>query len=427
MIPHILAVEDDRFFRELLREHFSTLGYAFELAASGREALERLRQESFHILLTDLEMPDLCGDDLVEIVHREYPALVCMALSAHGDSRRIVSVLNKFKAFDFIFKPFKLDDIRVAVERAFEYYELKRKAETFSESEKRFHRLLMETFDWKQELRNRSVHSIARNVINQLNIGFFHGGGMGTLLSAMSMVFKRSKQNPGNGCFEVPEPLMEMLRENYSLAMTAVEGISRSQSIFEERRPVTDRSPVRDIHQDIELCREEVEPLLEIKKQRLVMGSLPDAAARGDVIYNRDMMRTVFKELFINAMKYSANGDSLFGLMMLKDNHLEIKFLNPAYPHNGSEPGIHGPNETLIFEPFFRLSSVMDERYSSMEEFSHGLGLPVVKKILELHRASIFVHTIKNHAAMEREYDVCVTIRLPLVNTLEPRFKNGLR
>ncbi|MDH5657649.1 MAG: sensor histidine kinase, partial [Spirochaetia bacterium] len=148
--------------------------------------------------------------------------------------------------------------------------------------------------------------------------------------------------------------------------------------------------------------------------QRLSISSLPPFAAKKQIVYNKEVMESAFRELLINAMKYSEKADSIYVIFFMKDSYLEIKILNPAYKNQDDSIGITGVHENMIFEPFYRMSTVSHEGYS-MEEFGAGIGLTVVKRVIENHGADISIYTLKNHTENGNERDVSVSIRFPYV------------
>lgn len=103
----ILVVDDDEPNRDMLARRLERLGHQLALAASGREALERLRERPFDLVLLDLQMPDLSGDDVLaqmkaDPAWRDLPVIV---LSASDDAGRVARCIL-LGAEDHLSKPF---------------------------------------------------------------------------------------------------------------------------------------------------------------------------------------------------------------------------------------------------------------------------------------------------------------------------------
>lgn len=115
----ILIVEDDPAVGESLRLLLAKRGYSLYLASNGREALQRLRQETIDLVITDLVMPKMDGIALLEAVKEIRPEVEVIVISAQGTIEKAVQAM-KLGAFDFIEKPINPRVISLVVERAFE-------------------------------------------------------------------------------------------------------------------------------------------------------------------------------------------------------------------------------------------------------------------------------------------------------------------
>lgn len=79
-----LVVDDDPLIRRMLRQVLEQSRFAVEEAAHGRAAMEKLRQDPYEILLTDIMMPEMDGLELISIVRRQFPEVRIVAISAGG-------------------------------------------------------------------------------------------------------------------------------------------------------------------------------------------------------------------------------------------------------------------------------------------------------------------------------------------------------
>ncbi|MCR9292843.1 MAG: response regulator [bacterium] len=115
--PKLLIADDDRDFRESLREVFSRRGFCTQLAADGREAVEIVQSESgLHLVLLDVHMPRLSGiEALGEIRKLEENILPCILMSAQFDEQ-IVRQAEQLDTASLLSKPFTLRDLTGTVE-----------------------------------------------------------------------------------------------------------------------------------------------------------------------------------------------------------------------------------------------------------------------------------------------------------------------
>jgi CheY-like chemotaxis protein len=113
----ILVVDDERFFREAIRDVLAPAGLSVELAASGEEALEKLADPSLGVMVLDLQLPDLHGLEVFRRARRLRPELRVVILSAHTDQAYVLEAL-RLGAADYLAKPLHEEELELAVRRA---------------------------------------------------------------------------------------------------------------------------------------------------------------------------------------------------------------------------------------------------------------------------------------------------------------------
>src|ERR1043165_416178 len=117
-IPQILTVDDDAVTCELLCEVFAREGFNAVFANSGEAALAEVERQRPDLLLSDIRMKTrLDGLSLLEIVRREYPAVPVVLMTAFGSIETAVRAVKE-GAFDYISKPFNIDELVAIVRRA---------------------------------------------------------------------------------------------------------------------------------------------------------------------------------------------------------------------------------------------------------------------------------------------------------------------
>lgn len=114
----ILAVDDDKTLRDLLEKILTRIGYEVDTAVDGEEAVDKLRQKQYHLVISDIKMPRLNGFELLKVVREKYPEIGMIMMTAFGDSLSIKDSLL-LGADEYITKPFKSSEITLIVERAY--------------------------------------------------------------------------------------------------------------------------------------------------------------------------------------------------------------------------------------------------------------------------------------------------------------------
>lgn len=114
--PKVLIIDDEHELCALLSDYLRDKGYEPSSAFSGAEGLEKLRAERFHLVLTDIRMPGLSGLATLEEIKRLDPSIEVILMTAFGDAAS-AALAMKLGAYDFIEKPFALEQLwRVAEE-----------------------------------------------------------------------------------------------------------------------------------------------------------------------------------------------------------------------------------------------------------------------------------------------------------------------
>jgi DNA-binding NtrC family response regulator len=107
----ILIVDDEKNIRLTVSQSLETLNISVHTAASGQEALKKLREESFGLVFLDLKMPGMDGMEVLSRIKKEWPKIRVIIITAHGTIESAVEAM-KLGAVDFIQKPFTPGDIR---------------------------------------------------------------------------------------------------------------------------------------------------------------------------------------------------------------------------------------------------------------------------------------------------------------------------
>lgn len=117
MKSKILVVDDEVSIREFLDIMLKKEGYEVTLAEDGQKAKDVLTKKSFDMVISDLQMPNVTGLELLKFVKDSYPDLVFMMITAFGTTETAVEAM-KMGAYDYITKPFKLDEVRLNIANA---------------------------------------------------------------------------------------------------------------------------------------------------------------------------------------------------------------------------------------------------------------------------------------------------------------------
>lgn len=121
---HILIADDDTSITDLLSDLLSEVGYIVDCVHTGTEVLERLKDpNSYQLVLMDVKMPGLDGLEVLEQIRQKSIDLPVIMITGFGASSVAIRAMQ-MGAYDYLNKPFNLDEVLLVVKRVFEYQEL---------------------------------------------------------------------------------------------------------------------------------------------------------------------------------------------------------------------------------------------------------------------------------------------------------------
>jgi len=115
----ILIVEDEKLLRWSLLEGFRREGYQVHGAENGKEALNKIGGEQYELILMDIKLPVINGIEVLQSLKRTNPQITVIMMTGYGDIETTVEAMRA-GAYDYVTKPFNLDEIRTRIERALE-------------------------------------------------------------------------------------------------------------------------------------------------------------------------------------------------------------------------------------------------------------------------------------------------------------------
>ena len=121
----ILFVDDDQTILNMVEEYLAVFDYRVSIVDSGLKALELIKDKDFDVVFTDFKMPDIDGLELLAMIKEYRPATEVIIVTGHGTMESAIQAM-KFGSYDYIQKPFKLDVLRIVIDKLFEEKRLKR-------------------------------------------------------------------------------------------------------------------------------------------------------------------------------------------------------------------------------------------------------------------------------------------------------------
>ena len=120
----ILVIDDELFVRELLQEFLTKEGYKVYTAESGEKGIESVKDTPVEIALIDLKMPGMDGISTLKEIRKIAPNTTAIILTGYPTIESSIEALRS-GAYDYVVKPFKLNDLKNTIQKALNEYRLK--------------------------------------------------------------------------------------------------------------------------------------------------------------------------------------------------------------------------------------------------------------------------------------------------------------
>src|SRR6185295_6183448 len=117
--PRVLVVDDEKFIREILAEFLGMEGYLVRTAEDGTAALAELGRAHYDLVISDLKMPRMGGIELIGEVSRMDPSTLTVIMTGFGTVETAIDAMKR-GAYDYILKPFKVEEVIHIVQRGLE-------------------------------------------------------------------------------------------------------------------------------------------------------------------------------------------------------------------------------------------------------------------------------------------------------------------
>jgi signal transduction histidine kinase len=352
----ILVIDDELPIREVCRRVLEGPGYRVVTAASGEEALENLRQQNFDFVLTDMMMPGQWnGSSLLEMIKQTSPMTDVVIMTGFPSLSTAIPTM-KAGAYDYLIKPFDKALLLSVVQRCFE----KRRLSDELNREKILHAELQAAYAELQKVEKMKESFLSR-LSHELRTPFV----------SVFFVLDQIESDPAG---KTLLPAIKSLRKSVSGLWKVVENMLfftdlREGDVSSYKVPVEPRLLIKDLIQKFKP---------EWEKRELTV----ELSVEGDVeSVNGDpqLLSTAFKHLLLNAINFNRKGGAIRIQMKNLGSTLAIAFV---------DTGIGIPADKLpnVFDNFYQAAEYMTREVGGL-----GLGLAIVRRIVEAHGGSVTV------------------------------------
>ena len=161
----VLVVDDELFVRELLDEYFTKLKFSVDVAESGEAALELVKQNRYNVALIDLKMTGLNGLETLKQISLSDPDVVVILMTGYPTVESSIDALRA-GAYDYIVKPFRLNELKDVVTGAIKEFGIRREISTLKEKVRNLEQIMMDSGKFNKQQPEEDLKGSGRNARN---------------------------------------------------------------------------------------------------------------------------------------------------------------------------------------------------------------------------------------------------------------------
>jgi signal transduction histidine kinase len=352
----ILVIDDELPIREVCRRALESSGFYVTTAADGEEALAKLQQQEYDFVLTDIMMPGRWnGTGLLEAIKQKSPSTDVVIMTGFPSLATAIPAL-KNGAYDYLIKPFDKALLLSVVQRCFER---RRLSEELSR-EKILHAELQAAYSELQKVEKLKESFLSR-LSHELRTPFV----------SVFFALDEIDSYPANTHLS---PVLKSLRSHISRVWKLVENMLffadlRAGDVRSYKVPVEPRLLLKDLVQKFRP---------EWEKRELKVDVISESGIES-INGDPQLLSTAFKHLLLNAINFNRKGGAV---------RIQIKNVGSSVAIAFADTGIGIPADKLpnMFDSFYQAAE-----YLTREVGGLGLGLAIVRRIVEAHGGSVAV------------------------------------
>jgi len=355
----ILAIDDERAIQSYWQRLLPKLGHQAVIATNGTEGLKLARTQPFDLIITDLSMPGLQGQQILETVRAEMPHVDVIVATGNGTLESAVYALRA-GAHDFLVKPFAVEDVRRILERQVE----KRRLGVENQELRQANERLREVSLLKEKFLAITSHELKTPV---------------TILSAITELLASDSEGLSS---EEREELLAKLAE---VSRTLRDLVEEMHALSEARQGSTVlRLAPTSLGQLLDDVVAEMRPLAEARQMELTV----DPAGHSWDKYPCDApkLQQAVRAVVRNGIQYTEDGGSVT-LRLDAWQASAMPELGPVVVVEDTGIGIGAEQKRLVFDTFYETADT-DHHHTSASAFQGGglgIGLSIVLEVVTAH------------------------------------------
>ncbi|NLR92676.1 hybrid sensor histidine kinase/response regulator [Flammeovirga agarivorans] len=379
--PTVLYVDDEQQNLVSFRAGFRKV-YKVLIANSGDEALEILKEEhnNISVVISDQRMPKMTGVELFEKVRELYPDIMRIVLTGYSDVQDIINAISKGEVYRYITKPWNRDELMVTIDNAIEAYNLKVENRTLFTSLQEANEHLEEKVKSRTKALQRQNEELIELDGEKNHLIGIVAHDLKSPLSQIGGLIELMKFDMETFTSEQKE-YIDMIQESINKQEELITQILDLNALESKASNLTIKP--YDLSKLVKESAERFELTAQKKNITLEVGVIEDSFAEVDETY----FGQVLQNLISNAVKFSPVDKKIFIFVKENGEDLEIHVKDEG-------PGLNENDKKKLFGRFQKLSA-----RPTGGEHSTGLGLSIVKKMVEDMSGKVWCDSVEGEGA----------------------------
>jgi signal transduction histidine kinase len=366
--PKILVIEDEDLVRRSYDDMFSYFGYEVESVPNGREGMSRITKQDYDIVVTDLNMPEMNGIEVLKYIKKKKPYIEVIVITGFATLENAIEAM-KVGAYDYFSKPVDIEHVRIVLSKCVQQIQSRKENEELRSLTQR----LKELNELKDKFITITNHELRTPV---------------TVLKGYVELIDYFLEDSRN---ENITEAIDIITETMSELVGIVEQMHDISSFdYGKKRLVAGDVEIEKL---LDLIFKEMKILFEKRKIQFDL----KLQETGVIVYGDDkQLKRSLRELLQNALKFTPEG-----------GHVEVEYSvnqenkNVYIRVKDDGIGIPGDKLDLIFEPFYEVQNVINHMTSKTEFMGGGigLGLTLAKEVFESHKGELLLESEENRGS----------------------------
>ncbi|MCK5031971.1 MAG: response regulator [Calditrichia bacterium] len=380
-IAKILVIEDEEDVRESYLDMFEFFGYEVDSAPNGREGVVKVTNNDYEIVITDLNMPEMDGIEVLKMVKKNKPYIEVIVITGYATLENAIKAM-KIGAYDYFTKPIDLELVKIVLSKCIQSI----KARKENEELKTLNQKLTEL----NELKDKFITVTNHELRTPLTV----------LKGYLDLIDMFLPEDSDKDLIEALNISKETMKE----MVTIIEHL-HDLSFFDYGK----KNYTKNEFVLTELLQTIYNEMKVLFKNRQIKFNFTLEGDPVKVVGDQERLKRSLRELLQNALKFT-NENGEVNLIYAANNRGKNVFVKVI----DSGIGIPVDKQDMIFEPFYEVQNSIHHTTSKVDFMGGGigLGLTLAKQVIESHDGQIVVESELNKGSI-------FTVVLPFKNSIK--------